>query len=219
MVQEIELSVPTSWEDINLKKYLSFIDDMKNYKDDEEALTATMLYHLCGLEPTYLNSLSVGDYSTIRHELSGFINNTDLPLQRIIRIDGVEYGFEPNLSKMSYGAYVDITKYKDITIDENWSKIMNILYRPVVKHSGDNYSIQAYKGDTNSDKWLSVGMDKHFGCLFFFVNLSTDLLKNTLNSMMETELNPDIKSILELSGKAIQQFTNLQKEISQNTIK
>ncbi|CAB4215476.1 hypothetical protein UFOVP1475_20 [uncultured Caudovirales phage] len=218
MVQEIELSIPTSWEDITLKKYLSFRDDMKNYEDDEVAVTATMLYHLCGLDPTYLNSLAVADYALIRNELSKFINNTDLGLQRFITIDGVEYGFEPNLSKMSYGAYVDITQYKEITIDENWPKIMNILYRPVVKKQGDNYSIKAYTGDNKYDKWLDVGMDKHFGCLFFFVYLSTDLLKNTLNSLMGKDMTPDINSILALSGKAIQQFTNLQKEISQSTI-
>jgi hypothetical protein len=219
MVQEIELSVPNSWADVSLKKYLDLQSDMKNYEDDEEAVTATMLYHLCGLDPTYLKKLAVDDYVTIRNELASFINNNESPLQRFVMIDSVEYGFEPNLSKMSYGAYVDITQYKDITIDNNWAKIMNILYRPVDKHSGEFYSIQSYKGDTNYQKWFDVSMDIHFGALFFFVNLSMDLLKNTLSYSMETEQNPSIKSILEISGNLIQQSMNLRKEISRNTIK
>jgi hypothetical protein len=219
MVQEIELSVPTSWADVSLKKYLDLQNDMKNYEDNEEAVTATMLYHLCGLDPLHLKNIAVDDYALIRNELASFINNNESPLQRFIQIDGIEYGFEPNLSKMSYGAYVDITQYKEITIDENWAKIMNILYRPVEKHSGEYYSIQTYVGDANYQKWLDVSMDKHFGALFFFVNLSMDLLKNTLNFTMEKEQNQSIKSILEISGKLIQQSMNLQKEISQSTMK
>lgn len=219
MVQEIELSVPNSWADVTLRKYLDLQNDMKNYEDDEEAVTATMLYHLCGLDPKYLKKLAVDDYVTIKNTLAEFINNNESPLQRFINIDNVEYGFEPNLSKMSYGAYVDITQYKDITIDNNWAKIMHILYRPVDKQSGESYSIQAYTGDTHYEKWLDVSMDKHFGALFFLLNLSMDLLKNTLSYSMETEQNPSIKSILEISGNLIQQSTNLRKEISRNTIK
>ena len=208
MVQEINLKVPTSYSDISLKKYLELQKELKNYEGEEDASTAIMLYHLCGIEPNWLNSISIEDYGTLNKELSAFVSNTELPLQHIVDVNGVEYGFEPNLSHMSYGAYADITKFDNITIDDNWAKIMNILYRPITKKIRDSYSIETYSGNKYWEKWLDVSMDVHFGALFFFVRLSMDLQNYTLKYLMEKEHHPNIKSILQKSGQLIQQSTN-----------
>jgi hypothetical protein len=208
MVQEITLNIPTSYGDISLKKWIELQTEMENYKDNDEAINALILYHLCGLDPLYLEGLDIVSYSAIKGELDRFLANTELPLQKIINIDGVEYGFEPNLSQMAYGAFCDITKYETFSIDKNWIKIMNILYRPIVKKHGDMYSIKPYIPNDDDSKWLETGMDIHFGCLFFFVNLSIDLLNSTLKSTMEMDLPLNIKQILVRSGKLIPQYTN-----------
>ena len=213
MVKEVTLSIPQSYGDISLKKWLEFQKELKNYEGDNEAITALMFFHLCGLEPAYLKGLAVDDYAVIKSQLESFLSNTDFPLQRIIKVDGVEYGFEPNLSQMTYGAYADITSFKQLTIDDNWAKIMSILYRPIVRKKGEMYSIESYKGQIDADKFLEVGMDVHFGCLFFFVNLLMDLLKVILNSTMEMELPHNIKSILERSGRLIPHLLTLPTEI------
>tara|TARA_R110000868_G_scaffold133859_4_gene345594 strand:- start:4639 stop:5289 length:651 start_codon:yes stop_codon:yes gene_type:complete len=215
MVKEVTLSIPTSYGDISLKKWLEFQKELKNYEGDDEAITALMFFHLCGLEPAYLKGLAVDDYANIKTQLELFLTNTDLPLQRIIKVDGVEYGFEPNLSQMTYGAYADITSFKELTIDDNWAKIMSILYRPIVHKKGEMYSIQSYKGTMDADKFLEVGMDVHFGALFFFVNLLMDLLKGILNSTMQMELPHNIKSILQRSGQLIPHSLNSPAEILQ----
>ena len=212
-IKEIELQVPTSYADISLQRWLTLQTDLKNYQDDENAVTAIMFMHLCGLEPTYLKSIAIDDYKLIKSQLESFISNTDLPLQKIITIDGIEYGFEPNLSQMSYGAYADITSHKELRIDDNWAKIMDILYRPIVRKKGEMYSIEPYKGEINPEKWLSVGMNIHFGALFFFVNLLMDLLKGILNSTMEMDFPHNIKSILERSGQLIPHSLNSPAEI------
>ena len=142
----------------------------------------------------------------LKAELLSFMNNTDLPLQRFVTIGGIEYGFEPNLSEMAYGAYSDITAFKNLTIDDNWSKIMSILYRPVTnKRKSGLYSIKTYDGKMEWEKFLDVPMDVHFGALFFFVHLSMDLLNSTLNSMSQMELPANLKQILEKSGTLIPQ--------------
>jgi hypothetical protein len=56
-----------------------------------------------------------------------------------------------------------------------------------------------------SDKFLDVPMDVHFGALFFFVHLSMDLLNSTLNSMTQMEFPASLKQILEKSGTLMQQ--------------
>jgi hypothetical protein len=213
MIKEIEIKVPTDWTGISLKKYLDLQADLETYKDDDVAVTAIMLYHLCGLDLKYLNALPVEVYSEIKETLGLFTNKMDIPLKRIITIDGIEYGFEPNLSKMAYGAYVDISKHKTMAIDKNWAEIMSILYRPISHKKGEMYSIETYKGIDNSHKFINVGMDIHFGALFFLLNLSTDLLNSTLNSSMGMELPPNIKSILARSGGLMQQLLNWQKGI------
>jgi hypothetical protein len=135
-----------------------------------------------------------------------------MELQRFVTIDNVEYGFEPNLSKMTYGAYADISKYDTLTIDKNWAKIMSILYRPVVKKDKlDLYQIKQYDGNIEEDKWLNITMDIHFGCLFFFINLQMDLMKDTLKSLTEMELPPNIHTILAKSGQVMQRYLNSQK--------
>jgi len=212
MVKEITLTVPTDWSSVTLKKYLTLQKDIKNYGDDEEAQTALMLSHLCGLDAEYINSLSIEDYNQVRVALEGFINNTEYPLQKIIKINGKEYGFEPNLSQMAYGAYVDISKFGQLTIDDNWPKIMSILYRPVVEKKGDMYTIETYKGEIDDKLFLNVNMDVQFGALFFFVNLLTDLLNATLKYLKVEGLPPNIKSILEKSGEITKRLLNLQTD-------
>jgi hypothetical protein len=219
MVQEIELSIPQSYGDITLKKWLDLQEQMQSYKDDEEAVNAIMLYHLCGLDANWINGLDIDSFNKIMAELNKFLSNTDLPLQRFVKIDGVEYGFEPNLSEMSYGAYVDISKFETFSIDKNWAKIMNILYRPVIKKNGDMYQIKPYTIGEDESKWLSVGMDIHFGALFFFVHLSIDLFNSTLKSLKEEELPPNIKLILEKSGELIHRFMNSPKETLPSSVK
>ena len=205
MRKEIGISIPQSYEDITLRKYLALQKELKNYEDNEEAQAAVLVTYLCGIDSDDLIGLGRGDYVNISAEISNWIGNTNHPLQQFIWIDGVEYGLEPNLSNMSYGAYADITQYDTITIDDNWAKIMSILYRPVTKKVRDTYEIERYTGRIDSDKFLDVPMHIHFGCLFFFVHLSTDLVKSILNSTKEEVTQPNIRSILERSGEIILQ--------------
>ena len=219
-MERLQLEVPQSWEDIKLKDYLDLQSELKNYADDEEAMTAMLLNKLCGLDVQLLPHISINDYEGLKGELASFMNDVDLPLQRFIQIDGVEYGFEPNLSKMAYGAFLDITQWDTLTIDKNWAKVMNILYRPVLKKDKHHYAIEPYVSKDNTDKFLELGMDIHFGALFFFVRLWTDLLKGILNSTMGMEgLPPQLKPILERSGKVIHQSMNSLMGISYSLTK
>ena len=148
---------------------------------------------------------SINDLKT---RLSNFQKPEELPLKRILTIDGKEYGFEPNLSQMSYGAYIDIMQFNEIAMDDNWPKIMSILYRPISAKSGNNYSIEPYDGCRDAEQWLDVSMDVHFGCMFFFINLSTDLLNAILNSTtMTTAVQQKLKQTLQKSGEVIQQLS------------
>lgn len=213
MIQEINIEVPNDYSGITLRQYLNLQRDITNYKDDEEAMNAALFYHICGIEPGILSQLDTNTFAKIKSQLYEFLGNINFLLQRTITIEGVKYGFEPNLSKMSYGAYLDISKFENMGIDENWPKILSVLYRPIVKETGGLYTIQEYKGwkEWETDKWYGVNMDFHFGCFFFFNRLYKDLSLGILNFLKESpEIPRNIKSILDESGQVISQLQLLQ---------
>jgi hypothetical protein len=213
MKQTIKVTALTEWKDVTLKKYLEMMGDIEAYKDDQEAVDALMLHHLAGIPYEELTNVSAESYNILKEKLSKFLKPQDMELQKFVTIGDVEYGFEPNLSKMTYGAYADISQYDTITIDKNWPKIMSILYRPVTKKEKHGlYQIEGYTGKIDEKPWLNVTMDVHFGCLFFFLHLQLDLMKDTLKSLKKEEFHPSINTILEESGEAIQQYLNLHKE-------
>ena len=214
MKKEIEITVPNDWSAVTLTQYLALQKDLKTYGDEEEARIACLFHHLCKFPPALISKIDTETFTKIKNDLAKFIGNTEIPLQRFITINGVKYGFEPNLSKMSYGAYLDITKYDDLSIDTNWANAMSILYRPVTKEVGKLYDIEPYDGTLNPEPFYDITMDVHLGTLFFFINLLKDLASYTLKSMTDMEEIPqDIKSILEKSGNLTLQSFNSQTTI------
>jgi hypothetical protein len=206
MKKEIQITVPSNYKAITLRKYLELHKDLELYKEDHEATTAALFYHLCGMTPEIVNAIDTETYNKIKEELFSFLSNNEYPLYRTFKIGDVEYGFEPNLSQMAYGAYLDISKYNELTINEDWAKVMSILYRKVSSKQGALYDIEPYTGREDHTIFYNVDMEVHFGALFFFINLSKDLLKDTLNSLKDhPEIPHNIKSILERSGEDILQ--------------
>ena len=214
MKQEIKIEVPTKWSAVTLKQYLALRKDLDTYAGEEDAITACLFHHLCKFPLEYIQQLNIDTYIAIRQDLVNFFNNVDLPLQKIITIGEVEYGFEPDLSRMAYGAYVDISKYETFEINEKWAEIMSILYRPLNKTTGKLYDIKAYDGTIDGDTFMDVPMDIHFGTLFFLKTLLKDLLKDTQKSLTGlTGLPQNIKSVLEKNGNLTQALSNLHKMI------
>jgi hypothetical protein len=187
MKTELEIIVPNDWSAVKLKDYLELQRDIETYKDDEDAYMSVLFYRLCGVSPDVIHSMDIKTFNDIKQHLTKLTNNTETKFYPIIKIGDVEYGFEPNLSEMEYGAYLDITKFGDLTINKDWAKVMSILYRPVTKKNGSLYSIKKYNGDDNADLFLDVNMEVHFGVQSFFFRICNHLLNDTMNSLKELE--------------------------------
>lgn len=207
MIKEIKVTVPNDWSAVTLKDYLELQADLETYKDDDSAYMAVLFYRLCKISPEMMMNMDIQSFTKIKEHLQQFITNNDNELKPIIKIGDVEYGFEPNLAEMEYGAYLDITKFGDLTINKDWSKVMNILYRPIEKKSGKVYSIKKYNADGDDKPFLDVTMDVHFGVQSFFFRISNHLLKDTLNYLREAEKQAvavDIEQDLLKNGMPIQ---------------
>lgn len=209
MKKQITITVPTDWSAVTLRKYIQLQKDLETYKDNEDAITAVLFHHLCGVGADIVQRLDINTFQNISLDLGRFMNKTEYPLQRIIKIGDIEYGFEPNLSEIAYGAYVDLSKYETLKMDEKWSEAMSILYRPITKKVGEFYEIRPYEGMILEELFLDVPMDIHFGAMGFFFSILKDVQKGILNYLSQTKVIPrNILSILEENGKATQLFTN-----------
>ena len=187
MKTELKIKVPNDWASITLKDYLELQNDIQTYKDDESAYIAILFYRLCGVSPEVMFNMDIETFNKIKEHLLKLTSSLEHPLQPIIKIKDKEYGFEPNLSEMEYGAYLDITKFGDLTINKDWAKVMSILYRPIERKSGKVYSIEKYNANIDDTLFLDVTMDVHFGVQSFFFLISTHLLKDTMNYLKEVE--------------------------------
>lgn len=223
MKKEIKITVPNDYSAVSLKKYLRIQKDLEDYKDDEQAQDAFLLFNLCGITPEVARALDNDTVTSIKKDLNKLLNKQDYELTKIIEIDGEEYGFEPNLSEMAYGAYLDLSKNESVTIDKDWGKTLSILYRKVTRKQGALYEIEPYnsKKILEPSKWLDVNMDFHFGCFFFFTRTYKDLLNATLKSLTDQALkqetlSPHIKQLLVKSGEVINQLQSSHERTLRN---
>lgn len=205
MRKQINIEVPNDWAAIPLRKYLELSEALKSYEGEEQAQTAAVFYHICGITPEIMLKLDTDIFIQIRDHLEKFMKEIELPLVKKFTHNGVEYGFEPNLSKIAYGAYVDLSNLKMNELNKDWAKAMAILYRPIRKQSGKLYELVPYTGEEEWEWFLDMGMDLHFGAWFFFINLLMDLssaIPSYTMEMVEEQL-PNIKSTLEKNGVTI----------------
>ena len=99
----------------------------------------------------------------------------------------VEFGFMPNMDKMSLGEYVDLEKY--ISDWNTMHRALAVMYRPIVAGKGEFYEIEKYKG---SDKYADIMKDSPvtvaLGSMVFFYNLGRELLRVTTHSLQKQAL-------------------------------
>ena len=117
-------------------------------------------------------------------------------LVKTFKMNGTEFGFIPNLDKMTIGEHATIDSL--LGTDENLSLLMSVMYRPITKKIYPFYSIEAYDGDeSKAELFNDVRMDVVIGSILFFWNLSKELLSNIL-SHLESKAMREEKSLEEV---------------------
>ena len=128
-------------------------------------------------------------------------------------LNGLEFGFIPNLDEITYGENKDVTAYLN-----DWQKMhkaMAVLYRPIINKFGKKYLIEEYEGShKHSELMKSMPLGVVMGSLVFFCNLTNELLK-AIPSLLEKEMQKEqtTKVILQENGEAIRNYIQSLKEI------
>ena len=197
---KVELIVPNSLNEVTLGQYQEYIK-LKDLSETE--LSLKMIEIFCKLNSEQVRYLKATDVRNVVSIISEMFDNKP-SLVNTFKIDGIEYGFIPNLDEMSFGEYIDLDTY--IGDWDNIEKAMGVLYRPVEIRKGNRYHIKEYEaGETEHLK--AMPLDAVLGSILFFYRLGNDLCRIMMNSLGDMEMQ-DLQAHLnsEASGVGTQAF-------------
>ena len=218
---ELQINVPTSLNEINLKRYQAFIA-MQEKSNDEEFIAQKMIEIFCDITLKDIVKIKL----TSLNELIGHFTNlfAEKPkFQPTFKIKNIEFGFIPELEEITFGEYVDV----DSSLN-NWQtfhKAMAVLYRPIKRRIGEKYEIEDYNPNPDmQDLMRFAPLDVCIAASLFFWNLEKELLPVTLNYLeKEIKKNPEAlmtfqKQLnLQNSGDGINQFMHLLREMLEDS--
>jgi hypothetical protein len=197
--------LPDLLSDIKLKNYQKFISI-------EEPTNEDLVKCLCEINDEQLNRFKSSDVETIILHLSTLLNQQPTFKPRFI-LNGVEYGFIPNLDDITYGENKDLTSY--INDYQTMHKAMAVAYRPIKQKQGKKYLIKDYEGShVLSETMKDAPLDVAMGMVVFFYNLTNDLLKaipNYLERVAQQEMK--LNNLSAKNGVAIQNYIHSLREI------
>lgn len=206
---KVEINVPDSLREIRLEQYQKFV---KLYDGEvtEEFMALKMLEVFCGVKLSDAYNLRFKDVDGVVQIITDTLN--DKPqLVKTFFMDGVEYGFIPNLDDMSFGEYIDLDTY--LGDWQNIHKAMAVLYRPIKSKYGERYNIVDYQ-IIDAEVMRKMPMDAVLGSVLFFYRLGMDLSKAMISYLEEQEESRIVQYISsEENGVGINQYTHSLKAI------
>ena len=189
--EQFEVIVPTEWKDITIaeyQRYLQIAKTKRKTRDDE------IISMFCKIDKKLIKKLQLKQKKLLVDKINKFVNSkNETILEKRIKFKGKQYGFIPNLSKITTGEFVDIEEYgKDI--NKNLHRIMSVLYREIDRESGRFYSVKPYDPDElEIDKFKELPMSTTLSAIDFFFYLGKNLLEDLNNYSMEVMRNKEKK--------------------------
>jgi hypothetical protein len=160
-----------SWEEVTLEKWLKLIDFETGTKTEEATETIAAL---SDIPKQLVKELALSDVAVIMSKVGELQSKQDTKLKRIIEINGIEYGFHPDLDSISLGEYADIEQFIKNGIESNLPELMAVLYRPVKEKKNDIYIIDAYDGDIRmrTEEMKQMSAEQVQSALVFFYHFA-----------------------------------------------
>lgn len=205
--------IPTSLSEIKLSQYSRYQKVLKDNLDDETFVCIQMVAIFCNLTVADVMKIPVNDFADIIETLAKVLDQKP-KLVRTFKMNGVNYGFIPNLDKMSLGEHATIDTL--LGNDDNIPLMMSVLYRPIKRKAGEFYEIEEYDGDeSKADLFKEVRMDVVVGAMLFFWTLSKDLLSNTLLHLEDKAAREglNLEEILASGGVGINHLLELRENL------
>jgi len=163
-----EFKLISSWSDVNLETWLKLIEFETGSKTQEAEGTIAAL---SDMSKQLINQLSLKDVAVIMEKIAEFQAGQDSSLKRIIEIEGVEYGYMPDLNQITLGEYADLETFIKNGIEQHLPEVMAVLYRKVTEKTDSGvYTIEAYGGDLTirAEQMKKMSAEQVQSALVFF---------------------------------------------------
>ena len=205
---QLEVSIPSTLKEVKLKDYQDFLL-IENPSNDD------LLKCILNINTKELGKIKDKDIDYLINHINKLFDQEHKFIPTF-NLNGVAYGFIPNLDDITYGENKDVTSY----INEwgNMHKAMAVLFRPLKQKQGHKYLIEEYEGSHKySEVMKQMPLSVVLGAMVFFYNLTNELL-NYIPSYLEKEVVKEqmIGQISQENGEAIQNYIHLLKETLQD---
>ena len=169
----MEIKVPTDINDITLEEFQKYSNIKEDSDRDFKVFKTIEIF--CGVDISLVSKMSLKDVESIYQEIQDVLSQ-DTKLKTIVEVDGIEYGFIPQLEKISIGEYIDLENgLSDI---KNFDKAIAVLYRPIAKKYKNLYTIDPYEGDLESlERVKKFPLGVVSSAVVFFYNIVNELLR------------------------------------------
>jgi hypothetical protein len=226
-MEEIKLILPDSWETITLSQFQEYHQYLRNNEDEITIKKIiTLLSILTDTDEDIFYKMSMDTIYEIQDNIE-FMSEEPKPenFKNIIEIDGIKYGFQKDLHKLSLGEWIDLEHYvTNGDIIDNLHYIVAILYRKLISEGDEyfDYEIEEYKdvkleGRAKLFKYNASISDVYSVSVFFWI-----LGNEFLNSMnyFSTEMTMEEKIIKMISRiKDIKLRKKLMLQIEKSQLK
>ena len=215
---KVKLTIPTSLNEIKLKDYIRFMNVVKG-SNDTEFINQKMVECFCGIDLKDVAKISLSDLDNLVEHFNKLFEQKTKFINRFT-LNGVEFGFIPNLDKITNGEYMDIDS--NISDVNNYHILMGIMYRPITNKYKDRYQIEPYEAKEEYFELMKdLTLDIVLPALVFFYHLGTQLLK-VLPRFLEEEMNKmstQKNTNLGKSGDGINAYIHSLKEMLPDLMK
>ena len=170
----MKISVPTHINDITLEQYQRFAL-INTEEQDKEFFMFKTIEIFCGVDIALVSKMRLKDAESISNEVLGVLQQ-NVPFTNKFELDGVKYGFIPDLQAISLGEFIDLEE--GLSKDKDFHKAASVMFRPIVKEFGELYTIDGYEASTEMHhvmKQAPVGVIS--AAIVFFYNIAKELLK------------------------------------------
>jgi hypothetical protein len=160
------------WEDVTMESWVKLVDFHTGSKSKEALET---IAELSNIPRNLIKQLELTDVGVIMSKLGELQRAEDTDLKRIVKIEGKEYGFHPDLDSITLGEYADLEQFIKLGIEKHMPEVMAILYRPVVEKEDDVYTIEPYDGEIKirTEQMKKMSAVQVQSALVFFYHLGS----------------------------------------------
>ena len=140
----MKIQVPTHINDITLEQYQKFAL-INTEEQDKEFFMFKTIEIFCGVDISLVSKMRLKDAESISNEVLEVLN-TNIPFTNKFELEGVKYGFIPDLQQISLGEFIDLEE--GLADSKSFHKATAVMFRPIMKEAGELYTIDGYEAST-----------------------------------------------------------------------